>query len=128
MLSFQTITIRLKFGDDYEAENLPSNAQATRVKGAELFDGTNTVCGEIYLDDLKTWKAREQVECVLLSWCLQPPLAGIADPLHQPEDLLWIMFITWEHGIAERRGIGKISASAVKNSLVPAVVKPILLA
>lgn len=35
------------------------------------------------------------------------------------EDLLWVMFVEWTCGIAERRGIGQILVSALMDAVAP---------
>ena len=55
---------------------------------------------------------------------------GADGPVQQTEaqDLFWVMHIVWYEGIAERRGIGQVTAEALENSFAPGpVVKEVFL-
>lgn len=46
------------------------------------------------------------------------PELGDSTPVLE-EDLLWVMYVEWADGIAERRGIGQILISALVNAVAP---------
>ncbi|KAI0470009.1 heterokaryon incompatibility protein-domain-containing protein [Xylariaceae sp. FL0804] len=100
----------------------------------ELVNETGNNCGFVTVDDRDTtMEDRENIEMILLSESPQKSRGvGSSSETQTPESsgrYFWALFVEWDDGVAERRGIGKIPRDALTSVLEPGVVwKQIMLA
>lgn len=127
VLRAHAITLQLILGDAAVATASPP------VRALLASSGQHTV-GTLLPDNVSALpsRSRSTVDCIVLaravahmehSILVQQPTA--TDPelgggtLLLEEDLLWVMYVEWTDGIAERRGIGQILVSALVNAVAP---------
>lgn len=102
-------------------------------RALEVADRRGRICGHVVLNNGDLIQITAPVEFLILSECRQTIInewARFSGPLWQPEDketygllsdwdFYWVMLITWEHGVAERRGIGTIHKRSLDWSYPP---------
>ncbi|KAK7216408.1 hypothetical protein V2G26_004411 [Clonostachys chloroleuca] len=147
VLYFRSIVFNLVFGERpttwtanrlSKADAMPADSHA--IDDIPLHSAGGTLVGSLHPDNLDfVGSVGEKVQLVVVARC--QTLTGksalwqsnlIRDPsgeaLGGPWDLLWVMSITWVHGIAERRGIGQVFTQALVDTVEPRPeVKEILL-
>jgi hypothetical protein len=126
-----------------------------RIRGIELLSPTAKLVGSLHPDNIEFVTPGSQIELILLSRCSTPTIGsallphentdtnivdymGMDDPSkHFQEkgtaaaeefDLFWVLYVIWQNGIAERRGLGQVLHKAVTESWSPGpVIKEVLL-
>ncbi|KAB5578250.1 heterokaryon incompatibility protein-domain-containing protein [Coniochaeta sp. 2T2.1] len=141
VLYFQTISLSLTLGqppDELKKQPQPGGTTSSfhRIPGIPLLSATSEVIGSLHPDNLDLLPGMgSSVECILMSHCQaltwNSALGHGARPVPDPEDheaalgddepleLFWALYIVWEEGIAERRGVAQLLATAVGQSLGP---------
>lgn len=101
----------------------------------ELLDKNGTNCGFVTLDDpIQPDRDGKSAEFILLSLSAEKSLGTASkSTVNETTDpgarFFWTLMIEWTNGVAERRGIGKITRDALTSSLDPSVTwKEIVLA
>jgi hypothetical protein len=109
------------------ASSLPRTP--TMVPGLPLLDARSKVVGSLHPDNLEQLPAPySPIDLVVLSR-MSTPVAGSAllNPEHAhgygpanggPWALLWVLYVEWRDGIAERRGIGQIAEDVLGKQYV----------
>ena len=108
--------------------SLPSSYQSPfdRIPGTPLLSKTCQTVGSLHPDNTAlTPPPGSTIELLVLTRS-QTPTVGSA--LLQPSDtetirpikLFWVLYVVWEDGIAERRGVGQILESAIEDAVEPA--------
>ncbi|KAB5584851.1 heterokaryon incompatibility protein-domain-containing protein [Coniochaeta sp. 2T2.1] len=140
VLYFQTISLSLTLGqppDESKKQPQPSGTTSSfqRIPGIPLLSATSEVVGSLHADNLDRLPAPgSSVECILMSHCqaltwnsalghgaraaLDPETheaARVGDD--EPLELFWALYIVWKDGIAERRGVAQLLATAVGKAL-----------
>jgi hypothetical protein len=102
-------------------------------RALEVADQKGRTCGHVVLNSRDLIEITAPAEFLILSECRQTIInewARFSGPLWQPEDketyglssdwdFYWAMLITWDHGVAERRGIGTIHKRSLDWSYPP---------
>ena len=98
-----------------------------------IVDSEGEICGRAFIHEVETLRTESAVELLILSECT----ISLGDPWDEPEDIsahmanwkyYWIMIISWESGIASRRGIGTLDRDAINRGHPPGLIwKEILL-
>ncbi|KAF2171390.1 hypothetical protein M409DRAFT_18503 [Zasmidium cellare ATCC 36951] len=104
-----------------------------RIAGIPLLDKSGQVVGSLHPDSLRLMGDEgSKVELFIVTKCFEPTvgsaLSGLEGQGPLPWRLFWVMHIAWNQGIAERRGVGQVLASALETAVGDKpVVKQILL-
>ncbi|KAJ5596431.1 Ureohydrolase [Penicillium hetheringtonii] len=98
-----------------------------------LVDSEDKICGRAFIHEIETIQTEVPVELLILSECSVP----LGDHFDDAQDLnvhidnwqcYWIMIISWEDGVASRRGIGTLDRHAINQGYPPGLVwKEVLL-
>lgn len=89
--------------------------------------------GSLHPDNLRLLAEEgSNVELIVITKCFEPTvgsaLLGLEGQGSLPWRLFWVIQIVWNQGIAERRGVGQVFASALESAVGDKpVVKQILL-
>ncbi len=110
-----------------------------RVPGLPLLStASDAVVGSLHPDNVEMLpEPGSEMDCLVLSRCFTPTVASPLFNAENPEthsgsdrkrwDLFWVLYVVMIEGIAERRGIGQILASALEVTTPPPELKWILL-
>ena len=101
-----------------------------RIPGIPLHSATGQLVGSLHPDNIDLLQPPgSNVQCLIISRCSTPTVASallanktaIADGAKKdgPWDLFWVLVIVWQDGIAERRGVGQVLASAFETAVDP---------
>ncbi|KAK5797988.1 hypothetical protein VI817_004279 [Penicillium citrinum] len=89
-----------------------------------LVDSEDKICGRAFIHEIETIQTEVPVELLILSECSVP----LGDHFDDAQDLnvhidnwqcYWIMIISWEDGVASRRGIGTLDRHAINQGYPP---------
>ena len=135
VLQFHAVSMHLVLGPDKPTN--PSSAAASpfdRVPGCPLCSADGQLVGSLHPDNVELLPAPEScVECIVVARCNTPTVGSALLPPDSPVpekawELLWVLHVTWQDGIAERRGVGQVLASALETAAEPSPqVKTVLL-
>ena len=116
----------------------PTRSLFDRIPGIPLRSATGQTVGSLHPDNVHLLgPPGSRIECLVLSRCNTPTVASAllsadaeaaARERDRLWDLLWVLVVVWKDGIAERRGVGQVLASALEAAVEPAPeVKQVLL-
>ncbi|KAF2854813.1 HET-domain-containing protein [Plenodomus tracheiphilus IPT5] len=140
VLFFTTVSLHLRLDATRSSE--PVNQSRTRqnpfdrTPGIALLSKDSTVAGSLHPDNIAHLPASDSIIELLVIAYSQTPTIGSAlliaenENLFQsgPWELLWCLYIVWEDGIAERRGVAQIQQAALETVIEPKpCVKTVLL-
>lgn len=140
LLRFYTVTVNLTISPTVIRLISPpsDNESGERLSGSEvrvsgtLYDVKGSSTG-LLIFDIGDFVTEDGVyELILLSDYYGSLIRGVDQPSSNPLnfsitypdtkkdlELFWVMLLTWDDGVAERRGIGRVLRSAVENSFPP---------
>ncbi|KAH8666977.1 heterokaryon incompatibility protein-domain-containing protein [Xylariales sp. PMI_506] len=112
-----------------------------RIPGIPLHCNGGEIVGSLHPDNFDLLgPSGSVIECILLSRCSVPTVASALlnsrdGPSYNNDDnaqdatmdLFWILHVVWQHGIAERRGVGQVLASVLTQVEVKLDIKQVLL-
>lgn len=115
--------------------NSQTRSSSDRFPATPLLSKTNQVVGGLHPDNFdELVPSGSKVECIIISHCNTPtadsPLFALNGDSNKekPWDLLWVLYIVWKEGIAQRRGVGQVLSSALEVAVEPKPeIKTILL-
>ncbi|KAF2629382.1 HET-domain-containing protein [Macroventuria anomochaeta] len=122
VLQFTTISLHLKLGPHPEQPKSP-NIMSDRIPGAPLLSTSDEVVGSLHSDNIDLLpKSYCAIELLIVARGHKPTAgSALLDMYHerdeQPMKLFWVMYVVWQDGIAERRGIGQILELALENAV-----------
>lgn len=129
-----TISFYLNIGAVPPQEDLGDRASPfERIRGIPLLGVNNQSVGSLHPDNLELLPATgSAIECLIISRCNTPTngSALLASQNKEPEkaqNLFWVLYIVWDEGIAERRGVGQVLSEALELTAAKPEVKFILL-
>ena len=117
----------------------PTRSLFDRTPGIPLHSATGQIVGSLHPDNIHLLgPPGSKIECLIVSRCATPTVASAllsADTKaardgerDRPWDLFWVLVVVWQDGVAERRGVGQVLASALETAVEPAPeVKLVLL-
>jgi hypothetical protein len=126
-------------GHHVRGDGISTKSPFGRIPGIPLHSATRQLVGSLHPDNIDLLEpAGSKVECLIVSRCSTPTVASallaaettLADGSEndRPWDLFWVLVVVWQDGIAERRGVAQVLASALEMAVEPGPeVKSVLL-